>query len=294
MTEPTTLPESFTAKTDFGDFHVRIVGGDYINIGGKNDCVQIYYDFDKNMGKLDRLETEKGGCSLSNEDIKGEKTIKMTDLGFTILRTLYPSVKEVTLIDSAKFPCKLPDGSRASMSYKQFFLLLKGKTYYQDRFQAIPEFSQEKQPLLDFESNWKNPERKPKTFKFMNPSLQEILTPLYEASSTWEEFIKKLFDIYKRDVCQIMFPWYLDAYSNIKHMEITTNWKIDISNRETIQFEIKDAKEVQRYTRKNLVYDPSTFWGGSIYKIKYDKTTNKEFNNQRNTRKRNRNLRKIL
>jgi hypothetical protein len=285
MSEPATLPESFTAKTAFGDFRVRIVGNDSISIGGKNDCVQIYYDSYTNTGKLDRLETEKGGCSLSADDIKGEKTIQMTDLGFTILRQLYPSVKEVTLIDSAKFPCTLPDGSRASMSYKQFFLLLKGKTYYQDRFAAIPELPQEVQALTNFEKNWKDPQRKPESFNFMNPSIQTLLTPIYNASTTWEQFIKKLYEIYNRNVCQIMFPWYLHAYSKIITADITTFWKIDISKRQHISFEIKDAKEIQRYTRKNLVYDPSTFWGGSIYQIDYSNTSTKKTNTSRNTRK---------
>ncbi len=285
MAEANHLPNSFTAKTNFGDFHVRIVGNEYINIGGKNDCVQIFYDSYKNMGKLDRLETEKGGCSLSDDDIKGEKTIKMTDLGFTILRKLYPSVKEVTLIDSAKFPCKLPNGSRASMSYKQFFLLLKGKTYYQDRFEATPEFPQEVQALLDFEKNRKDIQRKPKTFNFMNPSLQAILTPIYDTCSTWETFIKKLQELYNRDVCQIMFPWYLYAYAAIMNMEITTFWKIDISKRPTISFEIKDEKEVQKYTRKNLVYDPSTFWGGFIYQIQYSNKAAHIVKNRVTTRK---------
>lgn len=286
MTEPATLPELFTAKTTFGDFRVRIVGNDYISIGGKNDCVQIYYDSHTNKGKLDRLETEKGGCSLSSDDIKGEKTIQMTDLGFTVLRTLYPSVKEVTLIDSAKFPCKLPDGSLASMSYKQFFLLLKGKTYYQDRFQATPELPQEAQALLDFEKNWKDPQHKPDTFNFMNPTLQTLLTPIYKASSTWEQFINKLFELYNRNICQIMFPWYLYAYAKIITYEITTFWKIDISKRPHIPFEINDAKEMQRYTRKNLVYDPSTFWGGSIYQIQYTNILNVNTRKHRYSRKR--------
>lgn len=263
------LPESFTARTAFGDFRVRIVGGEYINVGGKNDCVQIFYNSLTNSARLDRLETEKGGCSLSKTDIHGEKTIQMTDLAFTILRSLYPGIHEVTLIDSAKFVCILPDGSKTPMSYKQFFLLLKGKTYYQERFNAIPTYSHEAAAVEQFVRNINDPMRKPDIFHFMNKDLNDLLTPIYNESKTWKEFIDKLSNKYKRNVCQVMFPWYLHAYAMIMNSEITTFWKIPIDRRNSIEYEIIDIKESKQYTRKNLVYDPSTFWGGFMYTMPY-------------------------
>ena len=273
-------PTQFRATTPFGDFNVRISGEDFISIGGKNDCVQIFYDRFTNKARLERLETEGGGCSLTDEEIHGEKTIQMTDLGFTILRNMYPSVEEATLIDSAKFLCILPNGLKSPISYKQFFLLLRGRTYYQDRFQAIPEFPAEEEAVYQFVKNREDPLRKPSYFNFMNADLNTLLTPIYKNCHTWKEFIENLYVIYKRDICQIMYPWYLHAYSIIKDTEITTNWKIPLLTRQRIEFGQEDGRNTKHYTRKNVTYDPSTFWGGSIYKIAYT-----HVRSLRNTRK---------
>ncbi len=275
-------PAKFRAITPFGDFTVRIVGGDFINVGGKNDCVQIFYDRFTNKARLERLETEKGGCSLSDEEVHGEKTIQMADLGFSILRDIHPSVEEATLIDSAKFPCTLPDGKKTPISYKQFFLLLKGKTYYQDRFQAIPEFPAEEEALHTFVKNREDPLRKPAKFNFMNADLNTLLTPVYDDCTTWKEFIEKLYSIYKRGICQVMYPWYLHAYSIIKDTEITTNWKIPLRTRPVIEFGKENTINKSNYTRKNITYDPTTFWGGSVYTISYKHI---QSGNTRKTRK---------
>lgn len=47
-------------------------------------------------------------------------------------------------------------------------------------------------------------------------------------------YLNSVFQIYKRNVCQIMYPWYLHAYSTIKDTEITINWKIHLQTRPII------------------------------------------------------------
>ena len=269
----TALPTSFLAKTSFGTFSVRITDGTYINVGGKNDCVQLGYR-QEGEGFLDWLETDKGRCEMDNAQIHGKSTIAMTDLAFTVLRILYPDVKTVTLIDSATFMCTLANGRKSPMPYKQFFLLTKGKTYYEDRFNATPMYDNELEPLKQFRMNLDDPDKKPISFSFNNKDLNEELNPIYKESATWNQFIQRLKNKYEYNVCQAMFPWYMYAYATIMGSEITSYWKIDISERPTIEFEITNAS-ANKYTRKNYVYKPDMFLGGSIlYNMPYKRLIN--------------------
>lgn len=133
----TNIPNTFTAKTAFGTFEIKITNRDYINIGSKNFCVQIAYSITKNTAKLDWLGTEEGGCEATGKVIHGEDTVKMTDLGFTILKQLYPNVNpNISLRDSSSFKCRLPNNKLFPISLLKYYLLIYGETYYQQRFNA--------------------------------------------------------------------------------------------------------------------------------------------------------------
>jgi hypothetical protein len=263
------IPNEFTAKTSFGSFRVRITNRDFISIGGKNDCVQIGYKPNTNTATLHWLGTEKGGCEMTDKVIKGESTTAMTDLGFTILKKLYPDVNPwVTLRDSSTFRCDLPDGNRVPISTMKYNLLMRGKTYYQDRFNAVPQYEEAAPAITLFYNAWAtNP--LPQSYKpiFDNKDLFEILGPIYENSSTWKEFFEQLYAKYQRHTCVYMHAWYLDVYGSLAKIPITTDWKIDIQTRSDIGFEITDKKNTRNYTRKSYVYDPYNFSGG--YYIKY-------------------------
>jgi len=261
MTDPQ-IPNIFLAKTEFGTFQVKITNRTYISIGAKKNCVQIGYNIDTNEATLDWLGTEQGGCEQDEKIIKGSDTIEMTDLGFTILKKLYPSVKNwIRLRDSSKFTCNLPDGNRYPISNMIYNLLLNGETYYQKKFGAVPLYEEANPMYETFYSVWST-KPLPPSFSFQNKDLTEMLTPIYKRSNTWQNFFKELYKLYGRNTCFIMHSWYLDVYSDLARIPITTDWKIDLNSRPVIPFDIIRIQNAQKFTRKTFVYDPYNFSGG--------------------------------
>jgi hypothetical protein len=261
------LPDKFVVKTEFGLFQIKISNRDYITIGTGNDCVQIAYSVKKNTATLDWLGTEKGGCEETGKSIHGKDTTSMVDLGLTILRQLYPSVNPtIYLRDSSTFTCILPDGRKYRISNSIYNLLLKGKTYYQDRFNAVPIDGPSKNAVDVYHQTWASTNI-PDDFDFKNPEIESILEPLKESSKTWQMFFQAIYEKYGRDSCTIMAPWYLEAYSRIAkqgsiHNSIGSDWYFDLRTRPMIPYEITNVRN-KSSTRRNYSYDPYIF-GGSI------------------------------
>lgn len=260
------LPDKFVVKTDFGLFQIKITNRDYITIGTGNDCVQIAYDVNKNTATLDWLSTEKGGCEETDKPIHGKDTTAMIDLGLTILRQLYPSVNPTAyLIDSSAFTCLLPDGSKFRISNTIYNLLTKGKTYYQDRLNAVPRNDEYKDTVSNYQKAWAT-EPVPEDFDFVNPDIARILEPLRSESNTWKEFLEAIYKKYGRNTCTIIAPWHLQAHSELmRHGYIPPNWKFDLTLRPMIPYEITNVR-VKSGTRKNNVYNPY-IWGGGVEKF---------------------------
>jgi hypothetical protein len=269
----TPLPNEFTAKTTFGSFKVKITNRNYINVGGNNNvCFQVGYDEFENEGKIDWLGTESLKCEQSEKIINGVDTVAMADLGLTILRKLYPNIQKwVKLRDSSKFNCTLPDGNNVKISMMILQLLLHGETYYQSRFKAVPVYDEAITAYELFHKAWLNdplPSRPP---FIKNEDLTEMLTPLYKKSKSWKDFFSEIYKIYGRKSCEIIQSWYKDVYGILAKYPITTDWKIDVTTRPMIPFEITNKSSNANYTRKKFKYDPFIQLGGyyqSILKYK--------------------------
>lgn len=256
------IPNLFTANTSFGLFRVKITNRTYITIGTKNACVQIVYKPATNRANFDRLETEKGGCEETDKSIYGKDTTAMADLGFTILRKLYPEVDRwITLLDSSTFKCNLPDGNRVPISTMKYILLLHGQTYYQSRFNAIPVYNEALPAYTTFHKAWSS-DPLPSDFSFENDDLSDIFMPIYKTCSTWKEFFQKIYEKYGRKTCTLIHSWYLNVYGSLAKVPITTDWKIDLTTRPMIPFEITSKNNSRNVTRKPLSYDPFNFSGG--------------------------------
>ena len=264
------IPNKFVVKTDIGIFQIKITNRDYITIGTKNDCVQIAYNIKQNTAHLDWLGTEKGGCEGMPEskdeggkEIHGKDTIKMVDLGFTILKQLYPNVNNpITLRDSSKFKCRLPDNNTTSISSMIYNLLLSGQTYYQSRFNAVLKYKESELAYDEFVKARNNPELFNKTYDFNNKDLNMVLSPILYNSNNWGDFFKKMYDTFGRNTCALMHSWYLDVYGFLAKQPIHTDWIIDISERPFIDYIIINKNNSKSYTRKSYVYNPYDFSGG--------------------------------
>ena len=233
--------------TTFGKFRIKIDDSN-IHVGGKTFCVNIALNRD-NTATLYWLKTDEGGCELNNKDIRGNTTIQMTDLAFSLLRKYYPNYdKYVTLLDDSGFSWKDSRGKKYKTNFLKGYLLLHRKTWYEDKFNAVmcnPDIYSEYRKKAD--NNFDDPSKKPDTFNFINPSVKEKLEPLYRDTRTWGEFINKFVEKYGNEKYYLMYDWYRYAiYTIFDGMEINQDWKIDISKRPYIECEAMMMSSLSR------------------------------------------------
>ena len=245
-------------QTDFGKFKIKIDNNN-INVGGKTFCVNIaLYESEPT---LYWLKTEDGGCELTDKEIRGDNTVKMVDLAFSLLRKYYPKRGNwVTLLDDSGFSWysfaessaagKDSKGKKYKTNFLKGYLLLHQTTWYEDKFNAVicdsTIYSNYRKKA---EANFKDPLKKPETFDFMNTDAKEKLEPLYKSSKTWDEFIEKIKKTYNDEKYKLIYSWYRQAiYIIFDGMEINQDWKIDISKRPYIECIQNGGKNK---TRKN-------------------------------------------
>jgi hypothetical protein len=269
------FPDKFIAQIDVGLFQIKITnGGEVINIGSTTYCVQITHDNKTNSANLAWLGTENGGCEESGKSIHGSDTVTMVDLGFTILKQLYPNINPlVDLKDSSKFVCKLPNGIKESISNMIYNLLITGQTYYQRRFEAEVKYPATKPAYDKFVEIRNDPSYFDKEYDFNNDDLNIILRPIMYKSNTWADFLNKFYAKYGRDSCTYAYPWLNKLYGYLTQFgAIHVDWTIDITKRPIINYTItKTINNAKNKTRKIYEYNPFV-WGGGVRKMLYRNT----------------------
>jgi hypothetical protein len=194
------------------------------------------------------MRGDQGGCvwaqqslthrELNEKEIKGNKTVQMTDLAFSILRKNYPERNTiVTLLDDSGFTWKGKKNKSYKTNFLKGYLLIHRKTWYEDKFNATmrdPDIYRAYREKAD--KNFDDPSKKPAKFNFINDDAKEKLEPLYNNSTTWAEFIDKFINTYNDEKYVLMYDWYRQAiYTIFDGMEINQNWQIDISKRPHIE-----------------------------------------------------------
>ena len=231
-----TIHGKFKVKTDTKN----------INVGGRNFCVNLAL-YEKETS-LYWLKTDQGGCELNEKDIRGQNTINMTDLAFSLLRNQAHDRTIVTLLDDSGFSWKDSSGRSYKTNFLKGYLLLHQKTWYEDKFKAVmcnQEIYRVYREKAD--TNFDDPTKKPTTFDFMNPEVKEMLEPLYLETKTWREFINRFIEKHGENKYKLMYDWYRSAiYSIFDGMEINQNWKIDISERPHIECTKQGGTRKQR------------------------------------------------
>jgi hypothetical protein len=244
---------SYKVTTEFGTFNVKHEG-DLLSVGGKKHCVQIMYK-KNDVSEMISLQTKYGGCELTDKVIKGQNTVIMTLLAFTLFKELHPEVEELYLIDSSTIDC---DGS--SMGLMKSSLLLHGYTYYERKFNAIPALEDDITIIQTFRNEYNKPWSAPPEFSFMNESLEKLLRHIFVNSKSWSDFSKNLIATFgERDVCRYIYPWFLNAMYKLSPKEITSRWKINIMDKESIPYKKSvygGNKTRKQKTQYKLIYNP--------------------------------------
>jgi hypothetical protein len=224
------MPPEYSVIVKSNSFNFRVkLTTDTISVGGtRANCVQITIP-SKEIAWI--KGSTDGDCEIDGKPISGDSTIQMVHIGFWFLQNgyldlSYPTITELLLTDSSKIQCSLPDGSTRTMSLLHRDALIYGKSFYQRKLNAEPYYEKGKNDMIEFEKSWRA--SKPASFDFRNIYLNEQLSIYYKDSDTWVDFMNNLVSVYgSKHICQIMYPWYLQAISEITEgRELPTRWVI--------------------------------------------------------------------
>ena len=212
-----------------------------LKIGGQKFCIEYAFTTNPDTAELQWIFTEKGGCEINNIPIKGEKTIHLFYLSIALLKQ-YGNFKQIYFIDNSTFPCILPNGQVSKISLNKYYILFHRNTWYEAKLNARPKYSEDIESYNKIKESFSDPSKKPDTFDFKNVDLERILTPIYDSSTTWVEFLNAVYKL--PDVCQKIYPWYINAIMNIKsRYALPEQWVVDIN----------DSTPVISYKRISLV-----------------------------------------
>jgi hypothetical protein len=218
-------------ETEFVKFRIKL-DKENIKVGGRNFCVNLAL-YQKETS-LYWLKTADGGCELEEKDIRGNKTIQMTDLAFSLLRKYHPERNTfVTLLDDSGFSWKDKSGRTLKTNFLKGYLLFYGKTWYEDKFNAVMCNSELYRVYREkANTHFDDPSKKPESFDFLDTEAKEKLTPLYRDSKTWREFTNKIIEKYGEIKYSLIYHWYRSAiYIIFDGIEINQDWKIELSQR---------------------------------------------------------------
>lgn len=265
--------ETYTIKSSVGSFRVekdisRQYNGSYncdlLKVGGKNFCITFSFKRQNTFAELQWLLTDKGGCELTNIAIKGKYTVHLFHLSINILKTYLPSLTHIELLDNSKFSCIMPNNKIQTIQLNYYYYLLKGSTFYDNKFGAYPKDPIERERYI-YNKNLYPTKIITESFDFINDDLQNMFGPLLSSSTTWKEFIDKLSNKLNNklnnklpimpSLCQYLQVWYYKASLILTGgISLPSYWIIDTFK--TISYEkITFAKGgFAKKTRSNKKY----------------------------------------
>lgn len=257
---------------------------EYVKIGGDDMCVE--YKFPKQTPKHSRVEpvelqwlhTAGQRCvNKSDIEINKENTVFLFNVSIQVLKKYIPDVQSIEFLDNSHFFCKIPTQALAKLPTQAlakqptqktqqqktkmflphyYFLFHEGKTWYDAKFGAYPTDTVQRNTYQTFPSNFVNPEKKPKSFDFMNDDLNEMFQPIWSKTKTWKEFIDKIRTV--PEICAKTYPWYLRASNIIRENQmLPEKWTIDVSTIETIGGSRKNKENKPGKNLVEYIYDIS-------------------------------------
>ena len=256
-------------STEFGTFRLRMNKITFpnkfdneitLNIGGKDDCASFTIPmYNKKPIKLSyaNASSDRFQCTLDDKEIKGESTFKMMCLAFTIIREITDQTY-IEFHDMSHFECLLPNGEKKDVELAPFSFLFYGQTWYEQKFGAVLVDISKRNAYTNMKCRRNDPAYKPDVYMFgNNKSLQLILQPHFEATSTWAEFFKRISDEFGKKKCSLVYPW----VSDVLQRHIFKN-NFVFSGDEWIM-NIKTMPNIP-YTIKHIYSDGRQIGGGGI------------------------------
>ena len=274
-----------------------------LNVGGDIDkCVNItiHSEDSKRSKELLLSWTEVIGkeCSVDGQLIKGDSTVQMVRLAFTVAKEIAPYAEYITFSDMSYFMCNTPEGN-IKVSLPAFHIAFYDKTWYEDKFKAIMTNANNYKLYRDSIENMYNEDTDmPPDFDFGNARIRELLLPFYTKAKTWKQFFHLIAVNYPDDKCTLMYPWLTGAMRFIfqgSGVYAGQEWKIDIKKIVRVKYYqvdkshikgggFKKEYRIQCYDYRDINYSNTMNWDIDTF-LKRRKYTCRKRNGTNRTRK---------
>jgi hypothetical protein len=201
-----------------------------IKFGGSRDCVNISVYKDDTIPNINGISYDKR-CNKDETLIPGEGTIDMVKTAVTFARTLFPeNSKDFMFKDTSAITCN----KKIKIPLHYYYLTKHGKTWYQTKFHAVPEFISHLKDLENALIILNDPEVKAKTdFKAFYKmyfreckirDLEKEFTELYNNAKTYREFLMSIIENYD---CGILNIWFKKFWVNTCNFQFNEYfWRI--------------------------------------------------------------------
>lgn len=118
-------------------------------IGGcKKRCITITKFIDNDNAHIEGI-TYDTLCNISKDMKRSSGTIDMIKTALTFLIRIFPKIRTVSFVDKSEIYCK----NNAHVYLASYHFLKYGKTWYEDKFDAIPEESCDRKVYNRFKKN---------------------------------------------------------------------------------------------------------------------------------------------
>jgi len=281
---PTIGQFKVTITPQYNFYNKHIVDYTILNVGGNVDkCVNITIHPKHSPRHKELLlswaEVIDKDCTVNSQVIKGDATVIMVRLAFTIAREIAPYAEYVTLHDMSYIMCKTPDGKK-KISLPPYHIAFYDKTWYEDKFAA--RLRDEKdyaryQKCIQAMYLENDVDTKPSSFHFGNNDIRDLLVPHYIKSKSWKQFFMLIDTHYPDTKCALMYPWIGAAIGHIFKVhgggDLYTGkeWVIQLEDIPIIHYYQLDKKhvvgggftkryEIQYYPYRDIEYNNVLQW----------------------------------
>jgi hypothetical protein len=195
-------------------------------------------------------------CSEGSDLLPGTGTVEMIETGMAFLKSMCPFVNEFKLTDASSKTCD--NGSTISLPY--FYLVQKGKTWYEGRFGAYLKPESE---MIKYKEKWENIRTMPLDefvyFKsrylndIKNPDVITAIQNVYTVGQTHDDFFKKMIKTYGVSMMCILLQGWIHRLMKDADLELPIahqSWYIPADHIDLSKYSFKIYKN--KYTTRNL------------------------------------------
>lgn len=223
--------EHYKIKTSYANYYVEILHQyktvDKVYIGARKKCIafSIYLNEKGKVIKNEPPEIDGFGfnqhCNITGNHVKGTGSVHLmnTATRFIINHYKLPEDTKFQFKDTSFIEC-----IKYHMPLRIYYTIFHGKTWYEDKFGAlpldklaIPRLEESRKKLKAFLSS------KPDIEMFFNNDQQELMEYVLNVYAKCDS-LKECLDILKNEDCKVFKGWLISIFTHVMTYDSDQEW----------------------------------------------------------------------